>query len=98
MNKRIIGLQEFGFSRDSVHRLMMAPSKGRRVAKKYHGAVDARVTKLRNDDRDYTELTHYGRADQKLNQEWHAIRTPETVWRRHEHSASWAPYCFEIPP
>ena len=52
---------------------MMAPSKGRRVAKKYHGAVDARVTKLRNDDHDYTELTHYGRADQKLNQEWHAI-------------------------
>ena len=32
--------------------------------------------KLRNDDRDYTELTrlatHYGCADQKLNQEWHA--------------------------
>ena len=26
--KRIPGLQEFGFSRDSVHRLMMAPSKG----------------------------------------------------------------------
>ena len=54
---------------------MMAPSKGRRVAKKYHGAVnvDARVTKLRNDDRHYTELTRYGRADQKLNQEWHAM-------------------------
>ena len=52
---------------------MMAPSKGRRVTKKYHGAVDARVTKLRNDDRDYTELTQYGRADQKLNQEWHAM-------------------------
>ena len=52
---------------------MMAPSKGRRVAKKYYGAVDARVTKLRNDDHDYTELTHYGRADQKLNQEWHVI-------------------------
>ena len=71
--QHVPGLKEFGFSKDSVHRLMVAPRKGTHASKQYHGVVDARVTLLRNDDRTWSALTHYARVDQKLLKEWHAL-------------------------
>ena len=40
----------------SVHRLFVAPNKGRRAAKAHHAVVDAKVTPLRNDNREYSDL------------------------------------------
>ena len=71
--QKVPGLYEYGLSDKSVHRLMVAPHKGRRAAKSHHAVVDCKVTKLRNDDREYTDLTHYGRANQKLLKEWHEL-------------------------
>lgn len=70
---KVPGLREFGFSTKSVHRLMVAPHKGRRAANNHHEVVDCKVTKLRNDDREYSDLMHYGRANQKLLKEWHEL-------------------------
>ena len=52
---------------------MVAPHKGRRAANNHHEVVDCKVTKLRNDDREYSDLMHYGRANQKLLKEWHEL-------------------------
>jgi hypothetical protein len=37
--QNVPGLYEYGFSEDSVHRLMTAPNKQRVAAKLYYGAV-----------------------------------------------------------
>ncbi len=60
--RTISGLNEFGMSDKSVHRLMVAPHKGRRAAANHHAVVDCKLTLLRNDDREYTDLVHLGAA------------------------------------
>lgn len=56
--QKVPGLYEYGLSDKSVHRLMVAPHKGRRAAKSHHAVVDCKVTKLRNDDLKFIKPTH----------------------------------------
>ena len=67
------GEYEYGFSNKSVHRLFVAPNKGRRAAKAHHAVVDAKVTPLRNDNREYSDLLVWARANQKLLKGWHEL-------------------------
>jgi len=70
----IPGLYRAGLSEDTVQRLFKAPRQGTTAARRYRQLVDARVVPARNDARPEGLQTHFGRAQQKLLQEWFAFR------------------------
>jgi hypothetical protein len=67
------GLAEAGMSRTTVQRLFKPPRKGTVAARHYYQVVDARVARKRNGARPMGAGTHFGRAQQKLLQEWMAF-------------------------
>ena len=52
-------LKNKGISRHTVHRLLVAPHKGRRSASRYHGFIQAKVPAKRNDERSQYRDSHY---------------------------------------
>ena len=73
MYRKIPGLYEHGFSKDSLHRMFVAPRKKTYASRRYSGVVNARVTPKRNSARPMPKLTHFARAKQKLYKEWFAF-------------------------
>ena len=67
---KIPGLYEYGFSKDSLHRMCVAPRKGTIRGRSFYGVVIAKVAPKRNSARPMPELTHYGRAQNKIIKEW----------------------------
>ena len=53
--------------------MMQAPFKSRAAAAKYHAVLDAKVRTVKNSDRNFSKLVHFGRAAQALFQEFHVL-------------------------
>ena len=60
LNKNVPGLQDAGgISRDTVHRLTVAPVKNRLAARRYKGLLDARIPGKRNQYREDNGNQHF---------------------------------------
>lgn len=68
---QVDGLYESGCSLDTIHRLMQPPRQNNIASHNYHGIVKARVANKRNNSRQISEGTHWGRSQQKILKEWH---------------------------